>query len=105
MKAFSFAVAAMLLVTGPADIRTWTDSTGQYKTEAEFVDFKDGMVRLRRADNGEIRSIPLEKLSEADQQFVKSRMEPRGGTAAEKVDAVPQAERGAAPAAGDAVRK
>lgn len=103
MKALSFAVTALFLAADPAGVRTWTDTTGQYTTQAEFVDFQDGIVRLRRTDNGEIRSIPLEKLSEADQQFVKSRMEPSGGTAAAEVDSVQQGDRGAAPAPGGAL--
>jgi len=84
MKASSLAVVALFLVADPAGVRTWTDNTGGHKVEAEFVDFKDGNVRLRRADTGEIKSVPLDKLSEADQQFVKSRMAPGGGTATEQ---------------------
>jgi len=103
MKGLSFVLVALFLAADPAGVRTWTDSTGQYKTEAEFLDFQDGIVRLRRADNGEIKSVPLEKLSEADQQFVKSRMEPRGGSAADKVGSVPQGDRGDAPSADGAI--
>ncbi len=54
-----------------AGTRTWTDTTGQYKTEAEFVDFKDGRVHLKKAD-GTLVAIPLDRLSPADQQLVRS---------------------------------
>jgi len=50
--------------------RTWTDITGQHKTEAEFVDFKDEKVRLRKR-NGRVVTVPIEKLSRADREFVK----------------------------------
>lgn len=63
---------APLAKTNPlAGMRTWTDSTGQYKTEAEFVDFKDGRIHLKKAD-GTVVAIPLDRLSPADQQLVRS---------------------------------
>lgn len=51
--------------------RTWTDSSGEFTVEAEFVDFVEGKVRLKRTD-GRIITVPIEKLSEADQKFVRS---------------------------------
>ena len=54
-----------------ASARTWTDSTGNHTVEAEFVDLKDGKVRLKKED-GKTITIPIERLSEADQEFVKS---------------------------------
>lgn len=50
--------------------RTWTDITGQHKTEAEFVEFKDEKVRLRKRD-GRIVTVPIEKLSQVDREFVR----------------------------------
>ena len=52
-------------------MRTWTDSTGTHKVEAEFVDFKDGKVQLKKED-GKTITIPIERLSDADQDSVKS---------------------------------
>ena len=52
------------------EMRTWTDSTGKYKTEASFLALKEGKVRLKKAD-GSILALPLEKLSEADQWIAK----------------------------------
>jgi len=66
-------VCALFLValTNPfALARKWTDSTGKYAVEAKFVDFKKGTVQLRKEDGTLIR-IALEKLSEADQEFVQ----------------------------------
>jgi hypothetical protein len=49
--------------------RKWTDSTGKYTVEADFVDFRDDNVRLKK-DNGDTISLPIEKLSRDDQEFV-----------------------------------
>ena len=52
--------------------RKWTDNTGRFSTEAEFVDFKDGKVQLKRDDS--TITIDFERLSAADQAWVKSRV-------------------------------
>ena len=51
-------------------IRAWTDSTGKYTIQAEFVEFKDGKVRLRKQDAKEI-TLPIEKLSLAGRELVQ----------------------------------
>ena len=51
-------------------IRTWTDSTGQFKLDARFVSLQDGKVTLEKAD-GSTKTLPLEKLSEEDQTAAK----------------------------------
>ena len=74
-------IAALLIFavcTPVASARTWTDSTGKFTVEAEFVDFKDGKVQLKKED-GKIVTIPVEKLSEADQAFAKSVKEHAAG--------------------------
>lgn len=53
-------------------LRTWTDSTGNHTVEAKFVEFKDGKVSLEKEDGTAI-AVPVEKLSEADQRFVRIR--------------------------------
>lgn len=53
------------------ETRTWTDSTGTHTVEAQLVDVKDGKVHLKKID-GTVAVVPLEKLSEADQRFVRS---------------------------------
>ncbi len=55
-------------------LRTWTDSTGKFRVEAEFVELKDGKVQLRKQD-GKVIDVPLERLSAADQEYIKSRRE------------------------------
>ena len=55
-----------------AQARLWTDSSGVYRVEATFVEqLGDGGVRLLRADNQTIVTVPLERLSPDDRQFVE----------------------------------
>jgi hypothetical protein len=56
--------------TAKAETRTWSDLTGKFKIDASFISLVDGKVNLRRAD-GKTLSVPLDKLSTADQAFVK----------------------------------
>jgi len=73
-----FVVSVIVLAAGPvqAEMRTWTDSSGAYRVEAELVDENDGTVRLKRGD-GRIVSLPLDRLSPADQAYVRNQ---RGDT-------------------------
>ena len=50
--------------------REWTDSTGQYKIEAEFAGAINNIVRLRKPD-GVVVEIPIERLSQEDQDLVR----------------------------------
>ena len=49
-------------------LRTWTDITGKFSREAHFVSLSDGVVEIQLA-TGEQKSIPHEKLSDADQEY------------------------------------
>lgn len=55
------------------EVRTWSDFTGKFKIEAEFVSFDKGMVVLKKAD-GTTTTISIARLSPADQQYVFERM-------------------------------
>jgi len=57
--------------------RTWTDSTGQYRVRAVFVEFKDGRVWLKKADGSTV-GVPLDRLSAADQGWVARQTVPSG---------------------------
>ncbi|MEI8376080.1 MAG: SHD1 domain-containing protein [Planctomycetota bacterium] len=63
-------VLILSICAATALARTWTDSTGTHKVEGEFVKMAEGTVDIRRTD-GQLLHIPLEKLSEADQAFVR----------------------------------
>ncbi|WP_186775978.1 SHD1 domain-containing protein [Rubripirellula reticaptiva] len=49
----------------------WTDVTGKHKIEAEFIEISGDSVKLKRVDGKEI-IVPLEKLSQSDQQRAKA---------------------------------
>ncbi len=70
-----WTIVTLILTMCPllAFAREWTDSTGKYKVEAEFVAVKDGKVQLRKSD-GTIVAVPIERLSESDQLLVKQRL-------------------------------
>lgn len=65
------AVLILAVSTSMAFARKWTDSTGKYTVEAEFVELKDGKVRLRKGDDSVV-TLPIERLSEADQEYVRT---------------------------------
>jgi hypothetical protein len=50
-----------------APIRTWADSTGQFKLDARFVALQDGKLTVEKAD-GSRKTLPLDKLSDEDQK-------------------------------------
>lgn len=51
--------------------RTWTDASGTFSVEAKLVYYKEGQVTIRREDGG-IKTLPLDKLSEADKAYISS---------------------------------
>ena len=72
------AALAGLPGAAPADdqpeLRTWT--AGQHQAQAVFLDLAEGEVALRRQD-GQVVRVPLERLSRADQDYVRQVMETR----------------------------
>jgi hypothetical protein len=69
-------------VSAPGDssgrgMRTWSDDSGSFTIEAQFLGCDADKVRLRRKDGREI-SVPLDRLSAADRQMIeKLRKQPR----------------------------
>src|SRR5690606_30680852 len=55
------------------EVRTWRAAKGSATLEAEFVELKEGNVVVLKAADGTTKEVPLDKLSEADQQFVESK--------------------------------
>ncbi len=51
-------------------LRTWSDATGQHHTEAVLLRLENGKVWLRRKDGTQI-AVPLDKLSEADRNYLR----------------------------------
>lgn len=53
--------------------RTWNDSAGAFSVDAQFTGVKDGKVMLKKSD-GKIISVPLDRLSKKDRDFVASQL-------------------------------
>ncbi len=52
--------------------RTWTDSSGKFKITAKFRGMANQIVKLE-LDDGRVISLPLEKLSDDDQERIRER--------------------------------
>lgn len=61
--------AANAAETTTGSVRTWSDATGKFRIEAELVKVADGKVELRRKD-GQNVTVPLDKLSKDDQDYL-----------------------------------
>ena len=59
------------------EYRTWQDITGKFKIEAMFVGLAAGKAQLQKKD-GQILSVPIEKLSKTDQQWVRQHVATEG---------------------------
>ncbi|MDA7528113.1 SHD1 domain-containing protein, partial [bacterium] len=57
-------------------MRTWSDTTGQFKIEATFIELKGDSITLKRKD-GKVISLPIAKLSEPDQKHIKEMAQPK----------------------------
>ncbi|QDV45737.1 hypothetical protein Enr13x_56160 [Stieleria neptunia] len=69
----SFLLAFLLFPLATPDqvsAETWTDNTGQFKIEAEFVGVEGRSVVLRLAD-GSTKNVPIERLSDASRNRAK----------------------------------
>ena len=75
-------VLAVLAAPGVADdtpdheLRLWKDASGSFQVRAKLIERTDGAVRLRKTDGKEI-SVPLAKLSQADQEYVDKTTAPK----------------------------
>lgn len=53
--------------------RQWSDSTGRFQVQAALIEVKDGRAVLEREDGQRI-SVPLTRLSNEDQQYVRAEL-------------------------------
>lgn len=89
MRRLLFLIAwASLGVLGPAEVdaraeevRTWTDKSGKFSVEGEFVEIAAGKVRLKLKD-GKTVSLSLAKLGESDRVYVRDLLKKRRDEAA-----------------------
>ena len=64
-------LSACFAISSSAEARVWTDDTGHYTLEAELVAVGDSVAVLKREDR-ELVAFPLEWLSAADREYLKS---------------------------------
>lgn len=88
IRIFFAAMLVAMLAGGPAraEMRTWTDKSGKFSVEAEFVEILDGKLRLKLAD-GKTVALPLAKISEKDRVFVRDLLKQKRDAAAAAANA------------------
>ncbi|KAK4684569.1 actin cytoskeleton-regulatory complex protein SLA1, partial [Tremellales sp. Uapishka_1] len=70
----------------PSRTRVWNDKSGQFKVEAEFLGMNGAKIRLHKL-NGVIIEVPLEKMSNEDNQLIKRHLAKKQREAAQaKID-------------------
>ena len=62
-------VGVVNLLAQEEEARVWTDSTGKFKVDAVLVSSDGSEVTLRKSDNRTVK-IPINKLSQADQDYL-----------------------------------
>ncbi|KAK5671102.1 hypothetical protein QVD99_002863 [Batrachochytrium dendrobatidis] len=55
----------------PNLLRKWTDRTGSFEMDAQYLGIKDGRVQLHKS-NGVKIAVPIEKLCQSDLNYLKS---------------------------------
>ncbi|MEQ8835560.1 MAG: SHD1 domain-containing protein, partial [Lacipirellulaceae bacterium] len=70
-------VLCLLFVPG-TQARTWSDKSGKQKVEAEFLEYANGKVELRKSDGTTVK-VPLSKLSKDDQRYVRDLVKGQSG--------------------------
>jgi len=86
MRTVLAAILLVALCVPTLHAKKWTDSSGKYAVDAEYVDVRDGQVRLKKAD-GNLIAVGLDRLSQSDQLRVGRRLaEESAGPVLEDVD-------------------
>ena len=73
MRLYSFSAGIYLLISLEPDVtktRTWTDRSGSFKVEAEFIGLKDGKIHLHKL-NGVKIAVPVVKMAIEDLEYVE----------------------------------
>lgn len=65
-------------IANEARFREFQDSSGSFRVRARFTGLDGDKVTLRRADNDKIITIQLEKLSQADQEWIAEKRKSAG---------------------------
>ena len=64
------------VVTLNSAFREFTDSTGQFKIRAKFIDYQKGKAHLQK-DDGKVVTLLIEKLSGPDQAYIRAEIKKR----------------------------
>lgn len=64
------SAATSLVEPKMAPARSWSDKTGKFNIEARLVKRDEGKVLLKRTDGSTV-AVPIDKLSDADQTYLK----------------------------------
>ena len=64
------ALLALLVPLSANAARQWTSSDGQHRIEADLVGFDAQQVRLKKIPGGDVVAVPLNRLSEADRNWL-----------------------------------
>jgi hypothetical protein len=68
-----------------SDYREWSDTSGKFRIDAEFVDSTKDSCRLKTKD-GKIVTVPLEKLSTKDKEYVQNRVRAKSPSSSSATD-------------------
>ena len=58
--------------------RTWSDKTGKFKVKAKLLANAEGKIKLLKED-GLVITVPIDRLSDADQKFLNDKDNPFSG--------------------------
>jgi uncharacterized protein (TIGR03067 family) len=70
MKTIVFAISLFVLCETIAIAREWSDSSGKFKVEGDYVQLIEGQVRIEKP-NGQSVTVPLNRLSQPDKDWVE----------------------------------
>ncbi|MDG2185767.1 MAG: PQQ-binding-like beta-propeller repeat protein [Mariniblastus sp.] len=74
LVSFLFSSMATQMVCAQEDVRTWTNSSGEFSVEAVFLNSGDGKVQLRRVDNDKVITLEITQLSRKDRSLIRRLM-------------------------------
>ncbi len=75
----SLVCVVLLVVSAAAEVRTWKDKSGKFSIRAELVESDGTTVKLKKEDGTAI-SVRVDRLSDADRQFLVSQEKSAFGT-------------------------
>lgn len=73
--AFLLVTLALTAPTFAQEVRQWSDASGRFKISATLTKVVDGVVILKNTDGQTLR-IPLDKLCDADREFIAGGINP-----------------------------